>query len=83
MSEHEKQQGKKFYFWVDGVEYIVDRESITVAEIKETGGVPADLPLLLLNDDGTEELLQDDMVIELKPGRRFARAPRFKRGCHG
>jgi len=80
MSEHEMQKGKKYYFWVDGVEHIVQDESLTVAQIKEIGGVPADLPLLLLNEDGSEEALRDDMIIELKPGRRFARAPRFKRG---
>jgi len=80
MSEHEMQKGKKYYFWVDEVEHIVQDESLTVAQIKEIGGVPADLPLLLLNEDGSEEALRDDMIIELKPGRRFARAPRFKRG---
>jgi len=80
MSSADREHGPKFHFWVDGVEHVVYEESLTVAQIKQIGGVPADLPLLLLHDDGSEEQLADDQVIELKPGRRFARAPRFKRG---
>jgi len=80
MPKHNEEHGPKYHFWVDGVEHVVHQETLTVAEIKAIGGVPADLPLLLLHDDGTEEVLRDDETVELKPGRRFARAPRFKRG---
>jgi hypothetical protein len=80
MPQQNEEHGPKYHFWVDGVEHIVHESSLTVAEIKQVGGVPPDLPLLLLNDGGTEEVLADEEVIELKPGRRFARAPRFKRG---
>jgi len=80
MPQHDEEHGPKYHFWVDGVEHVVHEESLTVAQIKQIGGVPADLPLLLLHEDGSEEQLADDQVIELKPGRRFARAPRFKRG---
>jgi hypothetical protein len=31
-------------------------------------------------DDGTQRPIGPDDVIELKPGRRFKRRPRFQRG---
>jgi len=36
--------------------------------------------LLLILEDGTQVQVGEDEVIELKPGRRFKKAPRFKRG---
>ena len=73
--------GKKFSLWVDGVEYTVHEESLTGAEIKRLGGIPSDVPLVQEMEDGTELPIgdTDDVTIE-RPGRRFMRSPRFKRG---
>lgn len=72
--------GKFFTFFVDGVEYHVEKDTITAGEIMDIAGIPRDVGLLLCNDDGTQTQLQPEDEIELKPGRRFRKAPRFKRG---
>lgn len=80
MSQQGKGKGPKYHFWVDEVEYVVLEESISIGQIKQLAGVPEDIPLILLHQDGSEETLPDSYIIDLKPGRRFAKAPRFKRG---
>ncbi len=72
--------GKFFTFFVDGTEFQVDEPKITGAEIMELAGIPLEVGLLLCLDDGTQEQVQPDEVVELKPGRRFRKAPQFKRG---
>jgi hypothetical protein len=46
----------------------------------ELAGIPREVGLLLILEDGTQEIVGADQIIELKPGRRFKKAPRFKRG---
>ena len=53
---------------------------MTGAEIMDLGGIPYSVGLLLLEEDGSQIQIREDEVIELKPGRRFKKAPRFKRG---
>ncbi len=72
--------GKFYTFFVDGQELRSDEPILTVAQIKLLAGVPADVPLIEVREDGTQIQLRDDEVIELKPGRRFKKAPRFVRG---
>jgi len=83
MPKHDDEKGPKYHIWIDGTEYVVHQETITVAEIRQLGSIPPELPIILVNEDGTEETLRDDETVELKPGRRFSRAPRFVRGCGG
>jgi len=75
-------RGKFFTFFVDGIEFQVGEPSITGAEIMELAGIPLEVGLLLCEDDGSQRKVLPDEVIELKPGRRFKKAPRFKRGMH-
>jgi hypothetical protein len=76
-----KETGGKFYtLFVDGKEYHVDKPELTGSEIMDLGGIPYDLGLILIEEDGTQVQIQPDEVIELKPGRRFKKAPRFIRG---
>lgn len=72
--------GKFFTIWIDGKEFHIEQEEITGAEIKALGRIPPELPLILVEEDGTQEIIADDQVIELKPGRRFKKAPRLIRG---
>jgi hypothetical protein len=46
----------------------------------DAAGIPYEIGLLLINEDGTQEPVAVDEEIDLKPGRRFKKAPRFKRG---
>jgi hypothetical protein len=74
-------RGKFFTFFVDDREFRVESESLTAGEVMDMAGIPRDVGLLLINEDGTQTQLQPDDRIEFEgPGRRFRKAPRFKRG---
>jgi hypothetical protein len=75
-----EQGGKKFFIEIEGAEYPWDSSSITVSQIRELGKIPSDQSIVEERPDGTERTLQPDETIELKPGHRFGRAPRYKRG---
>ena len=77
---HPDAQGPFYTFFVDDRELRVDKPEITAGEIMDLAGIPRDVGLLLMFEDGTQETLPADRLIELKPGRRFKKAPRFKRG---
>lgn len=73
--------GGKFYtLFIDDKEYHTEKSELTGAEIMDMGGIPHELGLLLVLEDGTQVQVREDEIIELKPGRRFKRAPRFVRG---
>lgn len=82
MNEEKQKKGKgKFYtLFIDDVEYHVDKPELTGKEIMDLGSIPYDVGLLLIIEDGTQVQVGENEVIELKPGRRFRKAPRFKRG---
>lgn len=75
------QQGKFFTFFVDGEEFRTDESELTCGEIMDIADVPRELGLIHIREDGTEEQCEADEVFEFEgPGRRFKKAPRFKRG---
>jgi len=74
------QAGKFYTFFVDDQEFHVDQPTITGGEIMDLAGIPREVGLVLIQQDGTQRNIPADEVIELKPGRRFKKAPRFKRG---
>ena len=77
--EHDS-QGPKYYVNIEGVEHEWHKADITVEEIRRLGNLPADLPVIEEQPDGTERTLRDDEVILLKPGHRYGRASKYKRG---
>jgi len=72
--------GPSYFFEVDGVEYHVDHETVTGGQIMDMAGVPREIGLLQLLEDGTQAPVAVDEEFDLKPGRRFKKRPRFKRG---
>lgn len=80
VAESVVKQGKFYTFFVDDREYHIHQETITGGEIMDMAGIPRETGLVLLNDDGTQRQVGVGEVIELQPGRRFKKAPRFKRG---
>lgn len=83
--EHEKQQGRDeggpFYTaFVDDVERRFDHTPVTGRVIMDTAGIAYTDGLVLILEDGTQQQVGLDEEIDLKPGRRFKKAPRFKRG---
>ncbi len=75
-----KNEGQFYTFFVDDREFRVNEPSITGGEIMDLAGIPRDVGLILILEDGTQQQVPADQDIELKPGRRFKKAPRFKRG---
>jgi len=80
MDKKKEGKGKFYTLFIDDVEYHVEKSELTGAEIMDLGNIPYELGLLLILEDGTQVQVGEDEVIELKPGRRFKKAPRFKRG---
>lgn len=79
-NETRDKQGPHYFIEVDGQEYRLEQETITGGEIMDLAGIPRDVGLVLLHEDGTQEQVGADEVIELKRGRRFKKRPRFQRG---
>jgi len=73
-------KGKFYTLFIDDKEYHVEKSELTGAEIMDLGNIPHELGLILIQEDGTQVQVREDEVIDLKPGRRFKKAPRFKRG---
>jgi hypothetical protein len=71
---------KFFTVFIDGKEYQVEKSELTGAEIMALGGIPQEVGLILVEEDGTQVKVAPADTIELKPGRRFKKAPRFVRG---
>lgn len=81
VAEETKSDVGRFYtVFVDDAEYHFNHTPVTGGEIMDAAGIPHDVGLLLIHDDGTQEPVGVDAEIDLKPGRRFKKAPRFKRG---
>ena len=86
MSEHvsevesQRVKGKFYIVCVDDVDYRFDHSPVTAGEIMDKAGVPRSVGLLLINNDGTQRSVDEDEEFDLKPGRRFKKKPRFKRG---
>ncbi len=76
----EDHSGKKFFIDIEGHEYTWDTPTITVAQIRALGNIPPDQPIIQEAPDGTERTLGENEVVELKPGHRHGRAPKYKRG---
>lgn len=73
-------EGKFYTLFIDDKEYHVEKSELTGAEIMDLGNIPHEVGLILIQEDGTQVQIREDEVIDLKPGRRFKKAPRFKRG---
>lgn len=73
-------RGTFYTVFVDDVEYRFDHTPVTGAEIMDAAEIPYEVGLFQIFDDGTQAQVGVDDEIDLKPGRRFKKAPQFKRG---
>jgi hypothetical protein len=73
-------KGPFYTVFVDDIEYHFDHTPVTGGEIMDTAGIPYAVGLIQIFKDGTQKQVGVDEEIDLKPGRRFKKAPRFKRG---
>lgn len=66
---------------IEGQIYPWEEDTITVPQLRELAGYPADQQMIEVDlKDNTETVLSDDSVVELKPGKGFAKKVEFKRG---
>jgi len=73
--------GKFYTFFVDGNEFHVEQSQLTGGEIMDIAGIPRSVGIVLILEDGSQQQISENEVIEFTgPGRRFKKAPRFKRG---
>lgn len=57
------------------------RNTITLAELRDLAGYPADQQMIEVDlQDNTEVSLSDETPIELRPGKGFAKKVVFRRG---
>ncbi len=74
-------KGPKYEVNVEGTDYPWDAPTITVAQIRELGALPADQPVVEVDlQDNTEKTLTETAIVELKPGQGFAKKVKFQRG---
>ena len=75
-------KGEKFFtYFVDDKEFRTDKPQLTGGEIMDIAGIPRSVGLVQILEDGSQKQVGEDEVIKFKgPGRRFKKAPRFKRG---
>ena len=88
MSTETKEKGRskgegecpKYYLDIEGKEYPWDEDTITVPQIRELGNLPANLPVIEIDPDNNERTLAENEVITLKPGHRYGKKVKYKRG---
>ena len=80
MTQEHNDQGPKYFVEIEGTEYPWPRDTITVPEIRTLGNLPQDLPVIEVDPDNIERTLAEAEIVTLKPGHRFGKKVRFKRG---
>ena len=73
--------GPTFEINIEGRVYEWHERTITPAQIRDLGGLPADQPIIEINfQDNTERTLTEGEAVEVKPGHGFGKKIGFKRG---
>lgn len=73
--------GPHYFVNLEGIEKPWDRETITVAEIRDLAGWDTSQPVIEVNlEDNTEHTLEEGKPVTLKPGHGFAKKIKFQRG---
>jgi hypothetical protein len=66
---------------IEGQVHPWEQDTITVSQLRQLTGYPADQQMIEVDlKDNTETILSEDSVVELKPGKGFAKKVEFKRG---
>lgn len=73
--------GPKFHIDIEGTIYDWDKDTVTVPELRELGGLPSNLPVLEIDlKDNTQRELAEDEVVQLRPGLGFSKKVGYQRG---
>lgn len=66
-----KSSGAPTEVWVDGNLYLVAEKQVSEKWLRELGGIPAHLALVLRPEKGPDQPIAKDQTLELKSGMRF------------
>jgi hypothetical protein len=84
MSTEQPSGGTKYEVTIDGQIHPWGKDTISVAEIRELGGFPADSPVVAVDfAEGKEWILPEDAVHDVPPlqaGKPLVKRMGFKRG---
>lgn len=80
MTATTQKAGPKYLVEIEGTEYPWEKDTITTEEIITLGHLPPDQGVILVDENNVERTLAPGEVVELKPGHRFGKKVRFKRG---
>lgn len=72
-------ESKFFTRFVDDKEFHIEESTKTGGEIMDRAIIPGEVGLIEVLEDGTQVQIGEADVVELEPGRRFKKAPRFIR----
>ncbi len=79
--DESNEQGPKYYINIEGTVYEWEEESISVSQLRQLGGLPFDVPVIEIDlKTNTERELQEDEIIQIKPGMGYSKKVSFKRG---
>jgi hypothetical protein len=74
-------EGPKYEINIEGTIYPWDSSTITVPELRALAQIPADQEMLEVDLATNEEhTLPENAVIELQPGKGYAKKVRYQRG---
>jgi len=76
----ENEQGPKYKIEIEGTEYNWETETISVPQIRQLGNLPTDQPVIEIDPENNERTLSESEIITLKPGHRYGKKVKFKRG---
>jgi hypothetical protein len=81
MSTAAPDHGPKYFVDIEGADFPWSSPEITVAQIRDLAGWDAHQQIVEVDlETMVETTLADDAVVQLKPGRGFAKKIRFQRG---
>ena len=73
--------GPKYVLDIEGGSFPWDRDTITVPEIRELGGLPTGVAVEEIDlTTNTQRTLAESEVVSLKPGQGFSKKIKFGRG---
>lgn len=80
-SDKKPGRGPKYEINIEGSTYPWDEETISVPELRELGHLPGDTPVIEVDlKTNAERTLDENEVVQLRPGQGFGRKVSFKRG---
>jgi hypothetical protein len=77
---HHRDHPKHYFVEIEGVEYPWSSGEITVPDIRRLGNLPPDQPVIEVDPNNEERTLAENEVLHLKPGHRYGKKVRYKRG---